>query len=311
MIVDRRDGSIRHERIPAITDALRRGDHIIVNDTRVYPARLQGRKDSGGQVELLVLALVDGPVPAIVRGSKALRDGQRITLTRGHTVTVRGPVTGGRCSLDFGDRDVRSLLSEIGEVPLPPYIDRPEGPSSEDRERYQTVYARHDGSVAAPTAGLHFTSEILASLDAKRIGRSSVTLHVGPGTFSPVRGTVEQHIMEEEACVVPPETVAAVADTRARNGRILAVGTTTVRALESAAAGGRLAPFYGPTGLFIRPGHEFRAVDALLTNFHLPGSTLLCLVMAFAGADLTRRAYETAVAEQYRFYSFGDAMLIL
>jgi len=311
MIVDRREGSIRHEQIPAIADVLRPGDLIIVNDTRVYPARLHGRKDSGGQVELLVLALGDGPVPAVVRVSKALRDGQRITLTGGHTVTVRGPVVGGRCCLDFGDRDVRSLLSEIGEVPLPPYIDRPEGPSTEDRERYQTVYARHDGSVAAPTAGLHFTPDILASLNAKSIGRSAVTLHVGPGTFIPVRGSVEHHEMEEEGCVVPAETVAAIREARERDGRIVAVGTTTVRALESAAERGTLAPFCGPTRLFIRPGHEFRAVDALLTNFHLPGSTLLCLVMAFAGPDLIRLAYETAVAEKYRFYSFGDAMLIL
>jgi S-adenosylmethionine:tRNA ribosyltransferase-isomerase len=311
MIVNRRDGSIRHERIPAITDALSPGDRLVLNDTRVYPARLYGRKPSGGRVEMLVLALGDGPVPAIVRASKPLHAGQRIELPGGHEAIVCGPVVEGRCALDFGGVDVGRLLQEIGSVPLPPYIDRPDGPSPRDRERYQTIYARHDGSVAAPTAGLHFSSEILTALAAKRVDRSNVTLHVGPGTFSPVRGSPDEHRMEAETCSVSAGAVAEIAQTRARGGRIVAVGTTTVRALESAAAGGGLAPFRGPTTLFIRPGHEFRSVDALLTNFHLPGSTLLCLVMAFAGTDLMRDAYETAVAQRYRFYSFGDAMLIL
>jgi S-adenosylmethionine:tRNA ribosyltransferase-isomerase len=311
MIVDRRFGTIRHERIPAIVEALRSGDRLVLNDTRVYPARLYGHKASGGKVEILILALGEGPVPALVRASKPLRDGQRIELRGGHAVSVCGPIVEGRCKLDFGGGDVRRVLDEIGDVPLPPYIARPDGPSSRDRERYQTVYARHDGSVAAPTAGLHFTPEILATLATSGIDVSSVTLHVGPGTFSPIRGSVEGHRMEEEACSVSDETVTAVAATRARGGRIVAVGTTTVRALESAAKRGNLAPFNGPTDLFIQPGHGFRAVDALLTNFHLPGSTLLCLVMAFAGVELMRRAYEIAVAERYRFYSFGDAMLIL
>jgi S-adenosylmethionine:tRNA ribosyltransferase-isomerase len=311
MIVDRRFDTIRHERIPAIVEALRSGDRLVLNDTRVYPARLHGHKASGGKVEILILALGEGPVPALVRASKTLRDGQRIELRGGHAVSVCGPIVEGRCKLDFGHVDVRRLLDEIGEVPLPPYIARPDGPSSLDRERYQTVYARHDGSVAAPTAGLHFTPEILAALATSGIDQSSVTLHVGPGTFSPIRGSLAEHRMEEEVCSVADETVAAIAATRAGGGRIVAVGTTTVRALESAAACGSVAPFHGPTDLFIRPGHGFRAVDALLTNFHLPGSTLLCLVMAFAGVELMRRAYETAVAERYRFYSFGDAMLIL
>lgn len=311
MIVDRRDGSIRHEHIPAIVETLKRGDRLVVNDTRVYAARLYGRKESGGKVEMLVLALGEGGVPALVRASKPLRDGQRLELDGRYTVTVRGPIVDGRCRLDFGGIDPREVLREIGEVPLPPYINRPDGPSPSDRERYQTIYARHEGSVAAPTAGLHFTPEILAALAAKGIDRSSVTLHVGPGTFVPIRGNVESHRMEEEWCSVSATTVAALNETRARGCRVVAVGTTTVRALESAAAEGSLAPFDGPTSLFIRPGHEFHALDALLTNFHLPGSTLLCLVMAFAGADLLRRAYEIAVAEHYRFYSFGDAMLIV
>ena len=311
MIVDRRDGTIRHARIPAIIDELAFGDRLVLNDTRVYPARLYGRKESGGRVELLVLALGAGAVPAIARASKPVRDGQRIALPGGHAVTVRGPIVEGRCRLDFGDVDVRGVLNEIGDVPLPPYIARPEGPSASDRERYQTVYAQHEGSVAAPTAGLHFTPEILSALDAKGVDRSSVTLHVGPGTFSPVRGPLAQHRMEEETCSVPAAEVLSIGMSRARGGRIVAVGTTTVRALETAAAGGTLAAFHGRTNLFVRPGHEFRTVDALLTNFHLPGSTLLCLIMAFAGTELTRHAYETAVAERYRFYSFGDAMLIL
>lgn len=311
MIVNRRDGTIRHARIPAIVDELTPGDRLVLNDTRVYPARLHGRKASGGRVELLVLALEDGTVPAIARASKPIREGQRILLPRGHTVTVRGPVVEGRCRLDFGDIDVRRVVNEVGDVPLPPYIARPEGPSASDRERYQTVYAQRVGSVAAPTAGLHFTPEILAALGTKGIDRSAVTLHVGPGTFSPVRGPLTQHRMEEEACTVPETEVVSIGESRARGGRIVAVGTTTVRALETAAMGEKLTPFHGRTDLFIRPGHVFRTVDALLTNFHLPGSTLLCLIMAFAGTELTRHAYETAVAERYRFYSFGDAMLIL
>ncbi|HET9062458.1 MAG TPA: tRNA preQ1(34) S-adenosylmethionine ribosyltransferase-isomerase QueA [Candidatus Binatia bacterium] len=311
MIVDRRNGTIRHERIPAIVDELAPGDRLVLNDTRVYPARLYGRKESGGRVELLVLALEEGTVPAIARASKPLREGQRIQLPGGYAATVRGPVVEGRCRLDFGDIDVSRVVNEVGDVPLPPYIARPEGPSASDRERYQTVYARSEGSVAAPTAGLHFTPEILSALGAKGIDRSSVTLHVGPGTFSPVRGPLTQHRMEEEACSVPAAEVVSIGESRARGGRIVAVGTTTVRALETAAAAGQLASFHGRTDLFIQPGHRFRTVDALLTNFHLPGSTLLCLIMAFAGIELTRHAYETAVAERYRFYSFGDAMLVL
>jgi S-adenosylmethionine:tRNA ribosyltransferase-isomerase len=311
MIVDRRNGTIRHAKIPAIVEELAPGDRLVLNDTRVYPARLYGRKESGGRVELLVLDLEEGTVPAIARASKPLREGQRIQLPGGYAATVRGPVVEGRCRLDFGDINVRRVVNEVGDVPLPPYIARPEGPSASDRERYQTVYARSEGSVAAPTAGLHFTPEILSALGAKGIDRSSVTLHVGPGTFSPVRGPLTQHRMEEETCSVPAAEVVSIGESRARGGRIVAVGTTTVRALETAAAGGELAPFHGRTDLFIRPGHPFRTVDALVTNFHLPGSTLLCLIMAFAGTELTRLAYETAVAQRYRFYSFGDAMLVL
>jgi len=311
MIVDRRHGTIRHARFPDITMALSPGDRIVLNDTRVFPARLRGRKTSGGRVEVLLLAPGDTPVPAIVRTSKPLREGQSIEFPGARCATVHGPVVGGRCGLDFGDVDVLQLLTDIGEIPLPPYIVRPSGPSREDRERYQTVYARHDGSVAAPTAGMHFTQELLATLESRQIDFTSVTLHVGPGTFTPVRGSVADHRMEREMCYVSGDAVGAIQATRRRGGKAVAIGTTTVRALESAAAGGALSSFHGPTDMFIKPGHEFRAVDALVTNFHLPGSTLLCLVMAFAGTELIRRAYEAAVTERYRFYSYGDAMLVL
>jgi S-adenosylmethionine:tRNA ribosyltransferase-isomerase len=207
--------------------------------------------------------------------------------------------------------DLSSVLAAIGEVPLPPYIHRDGAPSSEDNERYQTVYASRDGSVAAPTAGLHFTAELLDALEARGVGASRLTLHVGPGTFTPIRDTMANHRMEAEYCEVSPVLVAAAARARACGGRVVAVGTTCVRALETAALGGALRPFAGPTNLFLRPGHRLLAVDALVTNLHLPGSTLLCLVMAFAGEALTRRAYEIAVEERYRFYSFGDAMLII
>jgi S-adenosylmethionine:tRNA ribosyltransferase-isomerase len=202
------------------------------------------------------------------------------------------------------------LLDQFGSMPLPPYIHRDQ-PQVEDRERYQTVYARTPGAVAAPTAGLHFTPDLLAACAARGIERATVTLHVGLGTFRPVTAArLSEHVMHHEWCELPNETVDAIAATRARGGRIVAVGTTVVRTLESVAARGPLAPWQGETDLLIRPPYEFRVVDALLTNFHLPRSTLLALVYAFGGRDFLRRAYDVAIAEQYRFYSYGDAMLI-
>ncbi len=296
---------------------LRAGDLLVVNDSRVFPARLRANKPTGGGVELLVLEAVadaEGSVAAMVRTSKALHKDARLVLGDGSEVCVVTEPKGGRCRIAFATSDrgeLQGLFAKLGAVPLPPYIDRPQGPSSDDLERYQTVYADREGSVAAPTAGLHFSREAVTGLAAAGVEICKVTLHVGPGTFVPVRGGLEDHRMEKEWCEVSDAVVRACARTRAAGGRVVAVGTTTVRAIESACAGGSLEVFSGPTGLFIRPGFDFRAVDALITNFHLPGSTLLALVAAFAGAQLMRAVYETAVHQRYRFYSYGDAMLIL
>src|SRR5581483_4933256 len=282
LVVPRDGGPRRDAHVADLPALLRAGDLLVLNDTRVIPARVHGRRPSGGRLEVLFVrpAGRDDTWDVLVRGTP--RPGERVHLP---------------------DAD--------GEVPLPPYIDRPAGPSAGDRDRYQTVYARTPGAVAAPTAGLHFTPELLAAVARAGVATATLTLHVGPGTFQPIRvDELAGHEMAPERYVMPPETVAAVVAARAGGGRVVAVGTTTVRALESAAADGGLAAGAGEARLFIHPGHRFRVVDALLTNFHLPRSPLLALVAAFAGWETIRNAYEAAVAARYRFYSFGDAMLI-
>ena len=311
MVVDRASGSIRHARFDAVGSYLVPGDLLVLNDTKVIPGRLRARRSSGGRVDILVLSIADDPTPVMFRSSKALHSGEIIEFAGGHRATVVGAPTGGRAMLRFDSARAADVVAQFGEVPLPPYIHRDEAPSKSDGDRYQTVYARRDGSVAAPTAGLHFTDELLDTLRARDIGTERLTLHVGPGTFVPIRDAISDHRMEAELCAVPPELVARVDATRAAGGRVVAVGTTSVRALETAGAGGVLRSYAGWTDVFIKPGHRFVAVDALITNFHLPGSTLLCLVMALAGEELIRRAYEVAIVERYRFYSFGDAMLII
>jgi S-adenosylmethionine:tRNA ribosyltransferase-isomerase len=311
LVVDRDGRELVHSSFAELPTWLRRGDLLIANDTRVMTARLLGRKESGGRLEALVLACGSGgSVPAMIRSSKPPRPGQRLIFEEAYDAVVVGPVVDGRCHLDFGPVPVATVLERVGRVPLPPYIRR--DPDDVDRERYQTVFARESGSVAAPTAGLHFGKAALAALAAAGVGLEAITLHVGPGTFAPIRGDVAQHEMEPEHCEVTRGTAEAINRARAAGGRCVAVGTTTVRALETAGAATVTAePYAAPTGLFIRPGHRFRVVDALITNFHLPGSTLLCLVMALAGEDLIRTAYQEAVSRGYRFYSYGDAMLII
>lgn len=284
------------------------GDLLVRNDTRVLPARLHGRKATGGAVEILVERMLgERRVSAQLRSSKGARPGQRIDLPGGAVATVVG-VDGGLAELEL-DRAVRAYFDTHGEVPLPPYITRPAADA--DRARYQTVYARAPGAVAAPTAGLHFDAAFLAALEARGVAIADVTLHVGAGTFQPLRSDdLDAHRMHAEWLEVPPATVAAVAAARARGGRVVAVGTTVVRSLETAAAGGALAPFAGDTRLFIRPGYRFRVVDALVTNFHLPESTLLMLVCAFAGREAVLGAYAHAVRNGYRFFSYGDAMFV-
>jgi len=309
LLLDGSSGERRDLVFADLPGLLRRGDLLVFNDTRVIPARLFGHKDSGGKVEVLVERIVDERhVLAHVRASKSPKPGSWLTLESDVEVEVLGR-QGELFELRF-DAPVFERLKQYGRMPLPPYIEREAG--SDDAERYQTAYARREGAVAAPTAGLHFDQTMLAKLTEQGIEQAYVTLHVGAGTFQPVRvDDIREHVMHHEYLEVPAETVAAIAATRARGGRVVAVGTTVVRSLESAARTGELQPFQGETDIFIYPGYQFRVIDALVTNFHLPESTLLMLVCAFAGYDHTMAAYRHAVAESYRFFSYGDAMFIL
>ncbi len=303
-------GSIVDRRVRDLVELLRPGDLLVLNDTRVIPARLLGRKDTGGRVEILVeRILAPDRALAHVRASKAPRPGGELRLEDGTRLEVSGRREA-LFELAFPpDRPVMDVLQALGHVPLPPYLRRPDTP--QDRERYQTVYAREPGAVAAPTAGLHFDAALLDALRKRGVGTARITLHVGAGTFQPVRvERIEAHRMHPEWLRVSQSVCEAVTRARARGGRVVAVGTTVVRALETAAAGGPLAPFEGETRLFITPGYRFRVVDALLTNFHLPESTLLMLVCAFGGHEVVMRAYRHAVAAGYRFYSYGDAMFL-
>ena len=290
---------------------LRAGDLLVFNDTRVIKARLHGRKASGGRVEVLV-ERITGPRQALahVRASKSPGPGTRLAFAGGVFEAEVAGREGELFDLRFPDR-VLELLERHGEVPLPPYITH--AADAGDEDRYQTVYADKPGAVAAPTAGLHFDEAMLERLDAQGVGRAFVTLHVGAGTFQPVRvSRVRDHVMHAERYVVPADTLRRVRETRAAGGRIVAVGTTSVRALEAAAAqgGDEDSPREGDTRLFITPGYAFACVDALITNFHLPQSTLLMLVSALAGMEPIRRAYAHAVRSRYRFFSYGDAMFI-
>lgn len=293
-----------------LADLVRPGDLFVFNDTRVIHARLHGVKDSGGQVEVLIERAI-GPHEALaqVRASKSPRTGTRLRLADAFDVEVLGRV-GEFYHLRFpAGEDLFALLEQHGKLPLPPYIQRAAGEA--DESRYQTVYAREPGSVAAPTAGLHFDEALLARLGARGARFAWLTLHVGAGTFQPVRvDDLGEHRMHRERYVIPQETVDAIAATRAAGGRVIAVGTTSMRALEAAAQDGTLEAGSAETEIFILPGFRFQVVDALITNFHLPKSTLMMLVSAFAGMDSIRRAYAHAVARRYRFFSYGDAMFI-
>ena len=293
---------------------LRAGDLLVMNDTRVFPARLFGSKDSGGRVEVLLIRPLGqaGRWEVMARSSKPLRPGQRLTFPGGLTAEVGAGGTETIRHLRFSPADAVVSVAEIhGRIPLPPYIRRDADPV--DRERYQTVFSRESGSVAAPTAGLHFTEAVLADLKQRGVELGYLTLHVGPGTFLPVRAErLQEHQMHRELYTIPEETAAAIRQARRDGRRVIAVGTTTTRALEAAfgvhdevVAGG------GETDLFIRPGFRFRVVQGLVTNFHLPRSTLLMLVSAFAGLEPTLSAYHRAVAERFRFFSYGDCMLVV
>ena len=310
-------GAMRHGTIADLPTLVEPGDTVVVNDTRVIPARLYARRrSSGGRVEILLVERT-GPREwdALAKPGRKAKRGEILDLDHGTggpalEVEVIAEGAEGRRRVRFSE-PIEPHLDAIGHTPLPPYIRRSDTPH--DGERYQTVYAAHPGAVAAPTAGLHFSDDLLRSIEAKGVEIARLTLHVGIGTFRPVQvETVEEHVMESERCEIPCDTADAIRRTRDRGGRILAVGTTVVRTLEGAAArfDGEVPAWSGRTDLFLRPGVRFRVVDRLLTNFHLPRSTLLMLVAAFAGRERVIAAYEEAVAREYRFYSYGDAMLV-
>jgi S-adenosylmethionine:tRNA ribosyltransferase-isomerase len=308
--LDGRSGEFHDRCFRDLPELLNAGDVLVMNDTRVIKARLTGRKQSGGEVEILIERVLDHErVLAQVRASKALHPGGRLLLSHGVMAEMLGR-KGEFFELRFLDCDnVFALLEQAGSVPLPPYITH--APDASDDIRYQTVFARVPGAVAAPTAGLHFDEALLAALKARGVVPASLTLHVGAGTFQPMRAdNLAEHRMHAEWYEVPQPTVDAIGKARSVGRKVVAVGTTSLRALETAASGGELKGGHGETRLFIVPGYPFRSVDRLITNFHLPRSTLMVLVSAFAGIENVRRAYRHAVEQRYRFFSYGDAMLI-
>jgi len=313
LVLARATGAITHHPFPHIVELIPRGDVLVLNTSRVIPARLHGKRDSGNPAEiLLVRALPDGTWLAMGHPGGKLKPGRRVQFGDDSVALIVEVLGGGLRRLRFvGALDAQATLAKYGEVPLPPYIRRP--PTAADRERYQTVYAAHDGSVAAPTAGLHFTPEVLEQVRAKEVAIASLDLHVGPGTFKPVEvDDLTAHPMHPEGFEIPEQTAAIVNDKKGVGRGVWAVGTTVVRALEAAAdAAGRVRSGAGETSLFIHPPYEFKVVDRLLTNFHLPRSTLLMLVCAFGGYEAVMGAYREAVREGYRFYSYGDAMVIV
>ncbi|MBA6414824.1 tRNA preQ1(34) S-adenosylmethionine ribosyltransferase-isomerase QueA [Colwellia sp. 6M3] len=315
MTLNGNDGVLNDETFIDLINHVNAGDLLVFNNTRVIPARMFGQKASGGKLEVLVERLLDEHrVLAHIRCSKSPKPGSEILL-EGKIKATMVARHDALFELEFqGEQSVLSILDEVGHMPLPPYIDRPDEDS--DRERYQTVYNEKPGAVAAPTAGLHFDDALMAQLKAKGVDFAFVTLHVGAGTFQPVKvDVVADHIMHAEYVEVPSSVVTQIEQTKMNSGRVIAVGTTSVRSLESAAKvakeqGKSLSEFYGDTDIFITPGYEFQVVDALITNFHLSESTLLMLVSAFAGYENIMAAYQHAVDQQYRFFSYGDAMLL-
>ena len=310
LVVDAARNRLEDRRFTDLVDLLSPGDLLIFNDTRVLPARLFGRKETGGAVEILIERITGTHEARVQLGvSKTPKPGSRIVFDDGSSATVTGRDDPFFALRFDGAEPLEKRLLRLGRMPLPPYIRRAAGAA--DDERYQTVYARETGAVAAPTAGLHFDRPLLDALAARGIESGYATLHVGAGTFQPVRSEhIEHHVMHREWLNVGAELVEKVRRTRARRGRVVAVGTTVVRALESAMREGVLAPFAGETQIFIFPGYRITSVDALITNFHLPESTLLMLVSAFAGRETMLAAYRHAVEQRYRFFSYGDAMLI-
>lgn len=314
LCLDGRDGAVEHKIFRDIETLLQPGDLLVFNNTKVIPARLFGEKESGGKLEALIeRVLNDREALAHIKCSRSPKPGQTIYLGGGKTEGTAVEVLarqGALFHLKFvADKPLLALLDEVGHMPLPPYMERADG--AEDKQRYQTVYAEKPGAVAAPTAGLHFDDALMARLQQKGINFAYVTLHVGAGTFQPVKvDNIHDHQMHSEYIEVSQDVADAVRSTRAAGKRVIAVGTTSVRSLESASQSGEIAPFYDDSEIFIYPGYQFRSVDAMITNFHLPESTLIMLVSAFAGQQAVMAAYQQAIAERYRFYSYGDAMFV-
>lgn len=314
MVLHRRNGLIEHRTFQDILQYFNPGDLLVLNNTRVLPARLIGKKETGGRVELLLLPSrngTGGTWETFIKSSRKVKQGMRIRFEQGLEGEMK-EVRDGRGKICFRwQKEVVETLKEIGHLPLPPYIKRED--ESLDRDRYQTVFAEKDGSIASPTAGLHFTHSMLQSLRENKVRITMITLHIGIGTFTPVKAPeIENHHMEAEWIEISEETVREIEETKTRSGKVVAVGTTTTRALESFSDGtGGVRPGQGITSLFIHPPYRFRVIDALITNFHLPKSTLIMLVSAFVGRDLLMKAYHEAIDKKYRFYSYGDAMLIL
>lgn len=308
--LNRETGEIFDKKFHDLLDSIQPNDLLVFNDTRVIPARLFGKKETGGKIEILIeRVLNEHEALAHIRSSKSPKTGAKIELDNGYVAQMLGREYD-LFHLHFdGEKKLLEILAEIGHIPLPPYIERAD--DENDFTRYQTVFGKNAGAVAAPTAGLHFDEEMLAKIHANGIETAFVTLHVGSGTFQPVRvEDLSEHIMHKEYFSVSQATVTAVEETRKRGGRVIAIGTTAVRALESASRSGKLEASFGDTDLFITPGYEFKSVDAMLTNFHLPESTLLMLVSAFSRYEFVMNAYKHAIEKEYRFFSYGDAMWI-
>ncbi|CAC9478778.1 S-adenosylmethionine:tRNA ribosyltransferase-isomerase (EC 2.4.99.17) [uncultured Gammaproteobacteria bacterium] len=292
-----------------IGDFIQSGDLLVMNNTKVIPARLFGHKDSGGKVEIMIERLLnDKQVLAMIRASRAPQIGSKITLENSEKATVLNKQDG-FYTLEFATDSLLALLDNVGHIPLPPYIERTD--DEQDLSRYQTVYAKHDGAVAAPTAGLHFDDALLNALKDKGVNSAFVTLHVGAGTFQPVKtDNIKDHTMHSEYYEISQDTVDKIHQTKKSGGRVIAIGTTAVRSLESAAKSGTLEATREETDIFIYPGYEFKVVDMMVTNFHLPKSSLLMLVSAFIGRERMMEIYQHAIEQQYRFFSYGDAMLL-
>lgn len=311
LCVNANTNTLSHRYFTDIMSLIEPTDLLVCNNTRVIPARLFGNKDTGGKIEVLIERIVNPhTVLAHVRASKSPKIGSRIIFSDGTYFVMRGRQDDlFELTYEQDDQTMLEVIEALGEIPLPPYLHRQ--PEDSDESRYQTVYAEHKGSVAAPTAGLHFDEKILTALREKGVQIAYVTLHIGAGTFAPVRvDKIEDHLMHSEYLEVSAEVCDKIKETKARGGKVIAVGTTSVRSIESACQSGELKPFSGDTNIFIYPGYKFQCIDAMITNLHLPGSTLLMLVSAFGGYETMMHAYQEAIEQQYRFFSYGDAMFI-